>query len=130
MMRRKTELQRSEPPPDKAKRDVADNGGSRRFALRLAIRCRRLGVEFISDRIVVGKSVSIGSKGLLFKASEAFPPGQVVEAFIDWPMRLYNGVRLTLVVEGVVVRSAGNQVEVCIEKYEFRTRAAVGALVR
>jgi len=60
---------------------------------------------------------------LLFAARESFTPGQVVEAFLDWPMLLDSRVRLTLVVEGVVVWAADGQAAMRIEKYEFRTRS-------
>jgi hypothetical protein len=76
------------------------------------------------DRIILGESLNISSKGLLFTASEAFLPGQVVEAFIDWPMLLDSRVRLTLVVEGVVVWTADDQAAMRIDRYQFRTCSA------
>lgn len=75
-------------------------------------------------RILIGESLNISSKGMVFKTTETFEPGQVVEAFIDWPVLLDDCVRLTLFVEGVVVRSTGTQTAMRIEKYEFRTRGA------
>jgi hypothetical protein len=79
---------------------------------------------------MVGESLNLSSIGLLFAAGETLLPGQVVEVFIDWPIRLHNGVRLTLVVEGAVVRSDGNHAAMHIEKYQFRTCAAAGLAVR
>jgi len=75
------------------------------------------------DRIILGESLNISSKGLLFTTNEALLPGQVVEAFLDWPMLLDSRVRLTLVVEGVVVWAADGAAAMRIEKYEFRTRS-------
>jgi len=82
-----------------------------------------MGLRFVLDRISVGESLNISSKGLLFTTSEVFLPGQAVEASIDWPMRLHESIRLRLVVKGAVVRSADNQAAIHIEKYEFRTWA-------
>ena len=69
-------------------------------------------------RIVTGECVNISSKGLLFTTPESFPPGQILEASIDWPMLLDDCV------EGVVVRRADAQTARRIDKYEFKTRAA------
>jgi hypothetical protein len=110
--------------------DADDRRGRHRFSLRLAVRCRRIGARFALDRILVGESLNISSKGLLFTTSEAFRPGQFVEAFIDWPIRLRDGVRLALVVQGEVVRSSGNHAAMHIEKYQFRTCAAAGVAIR
>ena len=104
--------------------DIADRRANRRFSLRLAVKCRRIGPQVVLDRIILGESLNISSKGLLFKASEAFSPGQDVEAFIDWPMLLDGHVRLTLVVEGVVVWAANGHAAMRIEKYQFRTRSS------
>ena len=105
-------------------RGLADRRGCRRYSLRLTVRCWRLAPQFRLDRISVGESLNISSTGLLFTISESFLAGQVVEAFIDWPMRLDQGVRLRLVVKGAVVRSTGNYAAMHIEKYQFRTCAA------
>ena len=103
--------------------DIADRRVNRRFSLRLAVKCRRVEPRVVLDRIILGESLNISSKGLLFTAKESFVPGQVVEAFLDWPMLLDSRVRLTLVVEGVVVWAADGQAAMRIEKYEFRTRS-------
>jgi hypothetical protein len=76
------------------------------------------------DKISIGESVNISSTGLLFRTTEAFQPGQIVKASIDWPALLDQRVRLTLDVEGPVVRQAGDHAAMRIEKYEFRTRGA------
>jgi hypothetical protein len=114
----------TEVTPVKAVRGTMDQRSSKRYALGLALRCRPIEPDFRLARILIGESLNISSKGLVFKTNETFAPGQVVEAFIDWPMLLDDCVRLTLFVEGVVVRSAGNHTAMSIEKYEFRTRGA------
>ncbi len=102
----------------------ANKRSRKRYTLGLELRCRPIEPEFRLARILIGKSLNISSKGLVFTTSEAFAPGQVIEAFIDWPVLLDDCVRLTLFVEGVVVRSTGNHTAMRIEKYEFRTRGA------
>ncbi len=103
--------------------NTADRRSSKRFSLRLAVKCRGIERRF-PGRIVNGECVNISSKGLLFTTPESFPPGQLLEASIDWPILLDDCVRLTLVVEGVVVRRADAQTAMRIDKYEFKTRAA------
>jgi hypothetical protein len=131
MTPREAELQGpSEQLQESQEQDADDRRSRHRFSLRLAVRCRRIGARFLLDRILVGESLNISSKGLLFTTSEAFRPGQFVEAFIDWPIRLQDGVRLALVVQGAVVRSSGNHAAMHIEKYQFRTCAAAGVAIR
>ena len=105
-------------------REITDRRSSHRFSLRMAIECRQIEPPLAPNRVFVGESLNISSKGLLFTTTEAFQPGQVIEASIDWPMRLNNGVRLTLVVEGAIVRKADDHAAIRIDKYEFRTRGA------
>jgi hypothetical protein len=119
-----------EQPRRNRERDVTDRRSRRRFTLRLAVRYRLIQPRVLLDRFMVGESLNLSSIGLLFAAGETLLPGQVVEVFIDWPIRLHNGVRLTLVVEGAVVRSDGNHAAMHIEKYQFRTCAAAGLAVR
>jgi hypothetical protein len=111
-------------------RNPADRRKRRRYSLRLAVKCRRIEPRPLLNSIVAGRILDISSNGLLFTTREAFKPGQIVEAFIDWPIRLHDGARLTLVVEGPVVRSAGNRAAMQIEKYQFRTCAAGGPALR
>ena len=129
MTLREAEFQ-EEPRQGSQEPDAADRRNRRRYSLRLAIRCRRIKPRFPLERIIVGESLNISSKGMLFEACEAFLPGQLVEVFIDWPLRLHNCVRLTLAAEGTVVRIAGTRVAMLIEKHEFRTCGAGGAAVR
>jgi hypothetical protein len=75
-------------------------------------------------RNIICETLNISSKGLLFTTTEAFRSGQVVEACIDWPMRLDDSVHLKLVVEGAIVRKADDHAAMRIYKYEFRTRGA------
>lgn len=102
-------------------------GISQGYCLRLAlkcrqIKCRRIETRFGVDRVLVGESLNISSKNLLFSTTESFPVGQAVEASIDWPIRLNEQIPLTLVVEGAVVGSANNHTTMRIDRYQFRTR--------
>jgi hypothetical protein len=97
------------------------------YDLRLAVNCRRIGPPLRVDRVVIGigESLKISSKDLLFTTTETFLPGQVVEACIDWPIRLNNGVRIALVVEGKVITSSDDSTAIRIDRYQFRTRGSV-----
>src|SRR5580658_5277314 len=106
--------------------DTADRRSSPRFSLRLAVKCRGIERRY-PGRIVLGESLNISSTGLLFTTAEVFPPGQVLQASIDWPMLLDNRIRLTLVVEGVVVRRTDEQTAMRIDKYQFKTRPIAAA---
>ena len=109
--------------------DAPDRRSRQRFSLRLPGRFGRIGPRSLLDRIVIGQSVNFSSTGLLFTTSEAFLPGQAVKACIDWPIRLHHRVRLTLIVEGLVVRSKGNYTAMHIEKYQFKTSGPAGVAV-
>lgn len=113
-----------EAPPVRSTPAAVNKRSSKRYTLGLALRCRPIEPQFQLARILIGESLNISSKGLVFTTTESFAPGQVVEAFIDWPMLLDDCVRLTLFVEGAVVRSTGNRTAMRIDKYEFRTRGA------
>jgi hypothetical protein len=114
----------TEPAPARSIPEGADKRSGKRYTLGLTLRCRPIEPEFRLARILIGESLNISSKGLVFTTSETFAPGQAVEAFIDWPVLLDDSVRLTLFVEGVVVRSTAKHTAMRIEKYEFRTRGA------
>ncbi len=103
---------------------ISDSRRGQRYPLRLAVKCRRIEPRFRFEGIIFGESLNISSKDLLFASTEAFLPGQFVEASIDWPILLDNRIRLTLVVEGEVVRTAADQAAMRIERYQFKTRGA------
>jgi hypothetical protein len=95
------------------------------YDLRLAVKCRRIEPRFRFEGIIAAESLKISSRDLLLTTTEALLPGQVVEACIDWPIRLDNSVRITLVVEGKVVTSTDDSTAIRIERYQFRTRGSV-----
>lgn len=102
----------------------ADRRSSHRFPLHLVVKCRWIEPHTNADRTVLSESLNISSKGLVLAPNEAFEPGQVIEASIDWPMLLDKRVPLTLIVEGEVVRKGPDHTAVRIDKYQFKTRKA------
>lgn len=73
-----------------------------------------------------GKTLNIGSGGILFTTEEKLPMGRLVELAVNWPARLGGTCPLKFVAVGRVVRSEANTAAVRIERYEFRTRGANG----
>jgi hypothetical protein len=69
-----------------------------------------------------GKTVNIGSRGILFTTEEQLPLGRTVELSVSWPARLGGTCPLKFVVMGRIVRSEADRAAVRIERYEFRTR--------
>ena len=74
-----------------------------------------------------GKTLNIGSGGILFTTEEKLPMGRMVEISVNWPARLGGTCPLKFVATGRVVRSEGDKAAVRIERYEFKTRG--GAVV-
>src|SRR5579863_6351847 len=105
--------------------NATDDAMRQGYDLRLPVKCRRIEPRFRFEGIVVGESLKISSRDLLFTTTEAFLPGQVVEACIDWPIRLDSSVPIKLVVEGKVVANADDSTAIRIERYQFRTRGSV-----
>jgi hypothetical protein len=99
-----------------ARNNKDDRRAGHRFPLRLPVRYRSAGADWM-----LGESVDISRAGLLFTTPEAVKPGDTVEASIAWPVFLDNRVPLQLVIEGPVVRSAGDLAAISFAKYEFRT---------
>jgi len=71
-----------------------------------------------------GKTLNIGSGGVLFTTEEQLPLGRSVELSVNWPARLDGTCPLKFVAIGRVIRSEAEIAAVRIERYEFRTRAS------
>ncbi len=69
-----------------------------------------------------GRTLNIGSGGILFTTDQKLPLGRMVELAVNWPARLGGTCPLKMVAKGRVVRSEANRAAVRIERYEFRTR--------
>jgi hypothetical protein len=101
----------------------AERRGTSRFPLREEVRYKLLharGAQITG----VGKTLNIGSGGILFTTEQQLPLGRMVELSVNWPARLDGVCLLKFVATGQVVRSELGQAAVRIERYEFRTRGA------
>jgi len=74
-----------------------------------------------------GKTLDIGSGGILFTTDERLAIGKVVEISVNWPARLDGVCPLQFVAMGKVVRSDHGKTAVRIERYEFKTRGVSAA---
>jgi hypothetical protein len=72
----------------------------------------------------IGKTLNIGSGGILFSTEQKLPLGRTVELSVNWPVRLDGTCPLKFVAIGRVVRADSQYAAVRIERYEFRTRAS------
>jgi hypothetical protein len=73
-----------------------------------------------------GKTLNIGSGGILFTTEGKLPMGRTVQLSVDWPVRLGGACALQFVTVGKVVRSEAAKAAVRIERYEFKTRGSNG----
>jgi hypothetical protein len=76
-----------------------------------------------------GRTINIGSGGLLFTTEERLPAGRMVEISINWPARLGGTCPLKMVAKGRIVRSEPGKAAMRIERYEFRTRRATALAI-
>jgi CheY-like chemotaxis protein len=99
----------------------AERRASTRFPLTLEVRFavseRRGLVETGS-----GRTIDLSSSGLSFIADRPMLTGQKLVVAIDWPAQFDGGVRIQLIISGVVVRTNGTATALEIRRHEFRTR--------
>ncbi|HUA58014.1 MAG TPA: hypothetical protein VML19_04620 [Verrucomicrobiae bacterium] len=101
--------------------------GTSRYPLSEEVRYRVIHTR--SARISgSGKTLNIGSGGILFTTEEKLPMGRMIELSVNWPARLGGTCPLQFVATGRIVRSESNTAAVRIERYEFKTRGANGLL--
>jgi hypothetical protein len=109
----------------------SDRRGTSRFPLQEEVQYKVLQSRSAPRLSGVGKTLNIGSSGILFTTQDKLPLGRTVELAVSWPARLGGTCPLKFVAIGRVVRSEADRAAVRIERYEFRTRAtatlAVGA---
>jgi hypothetical protein len=107
---------------------MTDRRGTTRFPLQEDVTYRVLNSR--ANQITgSGKTLNIGSGGILFSTEERLPMGRTVELSVSWPARLDGTCPLKFVATGRVVRSDIDRAVVRIERYEFKTRGTPG-LVR
>lgn len=68
-----------------------------------------------------GTTTNISSGGVLFETNERLPSSGPIELALKWPFLLNGGCPLKLVIQGRIVRKAGNQIAVWIKHHEFHT---------
>jgi len=71
-----------------------------------------------------GMTFSISSSEIVFKPEHPIPAGLKIEASVEWPARLDNGVALRLHVEGDIAKTEREYATIKILRYEFRTARA------
>lgn len=99
----------------------AERRGTSRFPLREEVKYKLLHGKVIT--VGAGKTLNIGSGGVLFTTEQRLPMGRMVEISVNWPARLDGTCPLKFVATGRVIRSEDDRAAVRIERYEFRTRA-------
>ena len=102
-----------------------DRRGTSRFPLREDITYKLLHSK-AAPVTGSGKTLNMGSGGILFTTEERLPTGRLVELSVNWPARLGGTCPLKMVARGRVVRSDDTKAAVRIERYEFRTRRVNG----
>jgi len=100
---------------------MTDRRGTSRFPLREEVTYKVLNTRAVKIS-GTGKTLNIGSGGILFSTEERLPMGRTVELSVSWPARLGGTCPLKFVAVGRVVRSDPDKAVVRIERYEFRTR--------
>jgi hypothetical protein len=71
-----------------------------------------------------GKTLNIGSGGILFSSDQKLALGKTLEISVNWPARLDGTCPLQFVATGKVIRSDHGKTAVRIERYEFKTRGS------
>jgi hypothetical protein len=104
----------------------AERRGTIRFPLCEEVKYRVLQTNAL-DTGGSGRTLNIGSGGILFTTEERLPMGRLVELSVNWPARLDGTCPLKFVAVGRVVRSYSDKAAVRIERYEFRTRGSAAA---
>lgn len=100
---------------------MSERRGTIRFPL-----CEDVKYKLVHGKAITcgaGKTLNIGSGGVLFTTEERLPMGRMVELSVNWPARLDGTCALKFVATGRVIRSEADKAAVRIERYEFRTRS-------
>ena len=99
----------------------AERRGTGRFPLREEVRYKMLHGTVVTTG--AGKTLNIGSGGVLFTTEQRLPIGRLIELSVNWPARLDGTCPLKFVATGRIIRAEEDRAAVRIERYEFRTRA-------
>src|ERR1700730_10825961 len=101
-----------------------ENRKTDRFPIESEVRYKLMEVARVAQT-AQGRTVNISSGGILFTTKSYLPLGERAELSVDWPAQLNEHCGLKLVAIGKIVRASGDTAAIRIEKYDFRTRAAV-----
>lgn len=103
--------------------NVAERRKSARFPMQEDVKYRvRHSKTLVTNG--TGKTLDIGSGGILFSTQEKLALGKRIEIAVAWPARLDGTCPLQFVATGKVIRSEHGRTAVRIERYEFKTRGA------
>ena len=100
---------------------MSDRRGTSRFPL-----CEEVKYKLLHGKVSTsgaGKTLNIGSGGVLFTTEQRLPMGRMIELSVNWPARLDGTCPLKFVAVGRIIRSENDKAAVRIERYEFRTRS-------
>lgn len=101
---------------------LVDRRGTIRFPVREELKYKVLHTKTVAVT-GAGRTLNIGSGGILFTTEQRLPVGRQVEISVNWPARLDGTCPLKFVAIGRIVRAEAQQAAVRIERYEFKTRA-------
>jgi hypothetical protein len=76
------------------------------------------------ERLGSGRTINIGSGGVLIDTKDSLPPDSAIELIIHWPFLLEGVCPLKLVMRGRIVRSDGRGIAIQAKQHEFRTAGA------
>lgn len=77
----------------------------------------------------VGRTLEISSREIRFTTQHPLKRGQKMRLAVNWPAMLDNTCRMKLEISGWIIQSEAGQAAVKIERYEFRTRGALLAMI-
>jgi hypothetical protein len=100
---------------------LIDRRGTIRFPVREVLKYKVLHTK-AAALCGSGRTLNMGSGGMLFTTEQRLPIGRQVEISVNWPARLDGTCLLKFVAIGRVVRAEAEQAAVRIERYEFKTR--------
>ena len=71
-----------------------------------------------------GRTITISSRSIRFFCDRALRLNEKIQVVVVWPATLPDGTGLNLWIEGTTLRNILSDVEVSVDRYEFRTRRA------
>jgi hypothetical protein len=76
-----------------------------------------------------GKTLEISSREVRFTTQQPLKRGQKMRLAVDWPAMLDNTCRIKLDISGWILTCEGEEAALKIERYEFRTRGGLLAMI-